>query len=320
MGKTNYTVNNDAKTMVAERAFDAPLPLVWQAWTDSAILELWWAPLPWKAVTKSMDFTPGGKWHYAMMGPQGEKHWSMVEYKEIVPQQYFTQQNYFSNEEGNRSKEMPGSSNWHTAFTSNGETTMVTTTITYDSAETMEKMIAMGFKGGFAMAHENLDAYIQAQFKLRSQLKTSNTVRVCTYLNFPGNTEEAMNFYKSVFQTEFSGKGIQRFGDIPQDAEHPVIAEDIKKMILHAELPIMGGHVLMATDAPKEMGFTMTQGNNMHISLEPETRAEAKRLFDVLSEGGKIIMPLADMFFGSYFGQLTDKFGINWMVNCMEKK
>ena len=170
------------------------------------------------------------------------------------------------------------------------------------------------------MAHENLDAYIQAQFKLRNQLKTSSVARVCTYLNFPGNTEEAMNFYKSVFRTEFSGMGIQRFGDISQGEGYPPVADEVKKMVLHAELPIMGGHVLMATDAPKEMGFSVTPGNNMHISLEPETRTETERLFAGLSQGGAIIMPLADMFFGSYFGQLTDKFGINWMVNCMQKK
>ncbi len=320
MQKTNYTVNNETKTLVAERAFDAPLPLVWLAWTDSHILDQWWAPKPWKAVTKTMDFTPGGKWHYAMVGPQGEKHWSMTEYKEIKTQQYFTQQNYFTDEQGNRLAEMPGTSQWHVAFTPQGETTIVTTTVSYDSVATMEKMIAMGFKGGFAMAHENLDAYLQAQFRLRNQLKNSSGQRVCTYLNFPGNTEEAMNFYKNVFQAEFSGMGLQRFGDIPQGDGYPPIADNVKNMILHVELPIMGGHVLMATDAPNEMGFTVTPGNNMHISIEPETRAEAERLFNGLSQGGTIIMPLADMFFGSYFGQLTDKFGINWMVNCTAKK
>ena len=151
-------------------------------------------------------------------------------------------------------------------------------------------------------------------------MKTSNKARVCTYLNFPGNTEEAFLFYRSVFKTEFSGKGLQRFGDIPADAGHPPVAEAIKKMILHVELPILGGHILMATDAPKEMGMTLTQGNNMHICLEPETKAETKKLFDALSEGGNIVMPLADMFFGAYFGECTDRFGINWMFNCTEKK
>jgi len=73
----------------------------------------------------------------------------------------------------------------------------------------------------------------------------------------------------------------------------------------------------MGTDAPKEMGFTVTQGNNMHISIEPESRAEAKRIFDALSAGGTISMPLQDMFWGAYFGSFTDKYGINWMINCL---
>ena len=318
MHQTTYNVDKETKTITVERAFDAPLALVWQAWTDSTILEQWWAPLPWKAVTKTMDFKPGGKWLYFMVGPQGEKHWSLVEYREIKPQQYFTQDSSFCDENGN--KNGAGASRWHVAFAAQGDVTNVTTRLTFENIEAMELLVNMGFTGGFAMAHENLDAYIQAQFKLRNEYKTNNRARVCTYLNFPGNTEEAMNFYKSVFKTEFAGKGIQRFGDIPQDAAHPPVAENIKKMVLHAELPTLAGHVLMATDAPKEMGMTVVQGNNMHICLEPETRAEAERIFNSLSDGGKITMPLADMFFGSYFGEFTDRYGINWMVNCMEKK
>jgi PhnB protein len=178
----------------------------------------------------------------------------------------------------------------------------------------------MGFEAGFSAAHENLDQYLAAKFKLRKELKTTNGSRVTTYLNFPGNTEEALNFYKVVFKTEFSGKGIQRFGDLPAEAGHPPVADNIKKMVLHAELPILGEHVLMATDAPKEMGFTLTKGNNMHICLEPAKRTETKRLFDELSKGGEVTMPLQDMFFGAYFGSCTDKFGINWMFSCSEKK
>ena len=144
--------------------------------------------------------------------------------------------------------------------------------------------------------------------------------RVSTYLNFARSTEEAFLFYKSVFKTEFSGKGIQRFGGIPAEAGHPPIPDNIKKMILHVELPITGGHIIMATDAPKEMGFELTSGNNMHIHLEPETREETKRLFDALSDGGKITMELKDMFFGSYFGECKDKYGVNWMFNCQLPK
>ena len=91
-------------------------------------------------------------------------------------------------------------------------------------------------------------------------------------------------------------------------------------MVLHVELPIVGGHILMGTDAPKEMGFTLTKGNNMHINLEPDSREEAKRLFDALSEGGQIEMPIEDTFWGAYYGSFTDKFGINWMINYQNKE
>ncbi|UMY67210.1 VOC family protein [Flavobacterium sp. HJ-32-4] len=136
-----------------------------------------------------------------------------------------------------------------------------------------------------------------------------------TYLNFPGNTEEAFLFYRSVFRSEFSGGGIQRFAQAPQAPDQPPMSESLKNLVLHVELPILGGHVLMATDAPEEMGFTVATGNNMHISLEPDSKEEAERLFNELSVGGNITMPLQDMFWGAYFGSFTDRFGINWMVN-----
>lgn len=143
--------------------------------------------------------------------------------------------------------------------------------------------------------------------------------RVSTYLNFSNTTEEAFNFYKSVFGGEFGGGGIARFGDIPASDGMPPIAEADKNLVMHIELPILGGYVLMGTDAPESMGFTVISGNNVHINLEPDTRAETKKLFDSLSPGGKITMPLQDTFWGAYYGSCTDKFGIQWMVNCYEK-
>ena len=120
--------------------------------------------------------------------------------------------------------------------------------------------------------------------------------RVSTYVNFPGTTENAFNFYKEIFRTEFIGNDIRRFGDIPVEAGQPPMAEVVKKMVLHVELPLLNGHVLMGTDAPKEMGFEVQRGNNMHINLEPDSREETKRIFDALSESGKITMALQDMF------------------------
>src|SRR5579859_3382138 len=109
--------------------------------------------------------------------------------------------------------------------------------------------------------------------------------RVSTYLNFVRNTEEAFNFYKSVFGGEFIGP-VARMGDAPPMEGMPPMAEADKKLIMHIALPILGGHVLMGTDAPESMGFTLNFGNNMHISLEPDTRKETKKLFEALSAGG----------------------------------
>lgn len=141
--------------------------------------------------------------------------------------------------------------------------------------------------------------------------------RVSTYLNFPGNTEEVFGFYKSVFGTEFGH--LARFKDMPPCPDQPPLSDEDKERILHIELPILGGHVLMATDSLCSMGSTLMQGNNTHINLEPDTRAETERLFKALSAGGKVEMPLQDMFWGAYFASFTDRFGTNWMLNCAQK-
>lgn len=101
--------------------------------------------------------------------------------------------------------------------------------------------------------------------------------RVNTYLNFPRNTEEAFNYYKSIFGGDFSGGGIRRLGEVPPAADMPAIADADKNLIMHIELPILGGHLLMGTDAPESMGFKLNIGNNVHIDLEPDTRAETKK-------------------------------------------
>ena len=139
--------------------------------------------------------------------------------------------------------------------------------------------------------------------------------RVSTYLNFARSTEEAFTFYRSVFGTEFSGP-IMRFGDAPEQPGQPPLAAADKNLVIHVELPILGGHVLMGTDAPESMGFSLTPGNTVTINLEPDTRGETDKLFAALGAGGKVDMQLAAMFWGGYFGILVDRFGIRWMFNC----
>jgi PhnB protein len=140
--------------------------------------------------------------------------------------------------------------------------------------------------------------------------------RVSTYLNFPNNTEEAFNFYKSVFGTEFADGGFKRFGEMPPQEGAPPMSDELKKLILHVSLPITGGFMLMGSDAPPEMGFKVNFGNNIYINLEPDTKEETRHLFNALSAGGVVEMELADMFWGAYFGSCIDKFGVKWMFNC----
>lgn len=139
--------------------------------------------------------------------------------------------------------------------------------------------------------------------------------RVSTYLNFVRSTEEAFEFYRSVFGGEFTG-AITRFGDLPAQEGMPPLAEADRRLIMHIELPILGGHVLHGTDAPESMGFTLRQGDNVHLNLEPDSYAEGERLFQALSLGGTVQQPLTPMFWGATFGSFKDRYGTNWMVNC----
>ena len=143
--------------------------------------------------------------------------------------------------------------------------------------------------------------------------------RTSTYLYFSRTSEEAFVFYKSVFGGEFSGGKIHRFGDTPPPGAPP-LAEADKNLIMHIELPILGGHVLMGTDAPESMGFKIAFGNAFYINLEPDTRDETKRLFTALSVGGKVTQELEEMFWGGYFGSCKDKYGVQWMFNCTSKE
>lgn len=306
------------KKLTVIRFFDAAVSQVWDAWTKSELLDQWWAPEPWKAETSHMDFSVGGYWLYSMVGPDQTRHWARVDYTAIDPVKSFEAVDSFCDENGRVTEDLPGME-WKNVFKSTGNGTTVTVEIFFKSVADLEKIIAMGFREGFTSALNNLDRYISTHFKMRKEMKPDNKARVTNYLNFPGTTEEAFNFYKSVFNGQFRGKGLQRFGDIDLPADAPPMSEADKKLIIHAELTILGNYVLMATDATESMGFNLVQGNNMHINLEPESREETQRLFDALADGGTVHMPLQDMFWGAFFGQVTDRFGINWMFNYQEE-
>ena len=141
---------------------------------------------------------------------------------------------------------------------------------------------------------------------------------VSLYLNFMGNTEEAFNFYKSVFHTEFEGP-LMRMKDIPPQPGMPPLPEEEKNKVMHVALPILGETKLMATDMLASMGHKLIEGNNVTINLEPDTKEETDRLFNALSGGGSEIAPMRDEFWG-YWGCCKDKFGIRWMFNFDKNK
>jgi PhnB protein len=136
------------------------------------------------------------------------------------------------------------------------------------------------------------------------------------YLNFPGNTEQAFNFYRSVIGGDFAA--VMRFKDAPGGSGE--IPPALMDKIMHIALPVGNGNVLMGTDAAEGMGPKFTPGNNVHICVNPTSEDETRRLFDGLSAGGNVSVPLNQAFWGGWFGTFTDKFGINWMFNYDPKQ
>ena len=140
--------------------------------------------------------------------------------------------------------------------------------------------------------------------------------RVSTYLNFMGTTREAFEFYREVFGGEYLSP-MMTMGEMPSGPQGPTIPESERDLIMHAELSILGGHVLRATDMLESMGHELRVGNNITINLEPDSREETERLYSLLCEGGTDASGLQDLFWG-YWGTCCDRFGVRWMFNCAE--
>jgi PhnB protein len=140
--------------------------------------------------------------------------------------------------------------------------------------------------------------------------------RVSTYLNFAGDAEEAFTFYAEVFGTGPLGH-IMRMGDLPVDEGAAPMSDAQRQLVAHVELPILAGHVIMATDMEGEGGHRLRIGNNTTINLEPDTKEEADRLFLALSEGATERFEMTDMPWGSYWGTCLDRFGVRWMFNVV---
>lgn len=149
--KTDY----ENFTFQAKREFDAPVSLVWRAYTEKELLDQWWAPKPWKTETKSMDFRPEGKWEYDMVGPNGERHGGIQIFKEIVFEKYFSGIDAFADEQGNVNESMPVAT-WKNTFIPTENGTMVIVEAIYPNKEALEAVIKMGMDQGVSMAQDNL--------------------------------------------------------------------------------------------------------------------------------------------------------------------
>ncbi len=159
MRETLFTKGADGKSVIIERSFSASRSKVWEAWTTSALLDEWWGPKPWNAVTKEMDFREGGRWLNAMTGPDGTKQWCVEEYHTIDPERSFTATDAFSDENGVPDDSFPRTE-WLVVFTDEGTGTKMTVTCTYATPEDLAKITEMGFQEGFTMGLNQLDALL----------------------------------------------------------------------------------------------------------------------------------------------------------------
>jgi uncharacterized protein YndB with AHSA1/START domain len=162
----NQTISKDVakRQLMVRRSFSASQERLWAAWSDGDILAKWWGPGDWPATTKSFDFRPGGHWHYKMTGPDGTESWSRIDYKTIDAPNSFTAEDCFCDPEGNKNPDMP-TNQWHVEMTSTNPDgpTMLVTTLTFGTEADMQKIIDMGFEGGFSMALDQLEEQLATE-------------------------------------------------------------------------------------------------------------------------------------------------------------
>ncbi|RYY96557.1 MAG: SRPBCC domain-containing protein [Chitinophagaceae bacterium] len=156
LDKETRISKTDATTLEIDRYFDAPPAAVWRAWTEPQLLDQWWAPRPWMAVTKSMDFRDGGSWLYYMQGPEGERQHCRADYSNIRAGESYEARDAFTDEAGTPTGPFPNM-HWHNEFRPEGDGTLVHVTISFGSEAGLQQIVDMGFKEGFTMANSNLD-------------------------------------------------------------------------------------------------------------------------------------------------------------------
>lgn len=149
----DFIVDKSTRSVFVTREFNAGLSLVWDAFTTQELLDQWWAPKPWASKSKFMNFKVGGRRFYAMVSPEGQEFWSVQDYTSISPKTNFKMMSAFADKDENA--DLPGS-DWDLSFSETDGITKVAIVITNESLERMEKMIEMGFQGGFTMTLDYL--------------------------------------------------------------------------------------------------------------------------------------------------------------------
>ena len=161
--KTEVIKNFKARSIIVSREFDAPIDKVWQAYTDGKVLDQWWGPSPWRAETKKMNFKPGGYWLYAMVSPEGQKHWARMNYIAINPLKNFEMEDGFCDEEGNLNSELPVSRG-SMIFSKTANGTRVEFKMTYATEADVQKIVEMGFEQGITICLDQLEQLLKIQF------------------------------------------------------------------------------------------------------------------------------------------------------------
>jgi uncharacterized glyoxalase superfamily protein PhnB/uncharacterized protein YndB with AHSA1/START domain len=307
--------------LVISRVFNAPREQVWKAWTDPEFIKSWWGPKGFTSPVCIVNFRLGGDYLFCMRSSEGQNFWSRGTYLEVAKPEKLVMTDSFSDEHGNivPAADYGMQGDWPLEL-------MVSVTFEDYDGKTRFVLRHHGLPEGEMVNmtetgwNESLDKLDQVLFQFQNENFNSSaggsetaTLTVNPYLNFPGNTEEAFNFYKTVFGGEF--QMLTRFRDTPDGAN---FQPDIQNKIMHIALPIGKGNVLMATDAIESLEHKHTAGNNFYLTLSATSRNEADSLFCKLSLDGKIEMAMNTTFWGSYVGMCKDKFDIQWMISFDE--
>jgi len=157
--KTNVVKDFKEKSILVSREFAAPIENVWRCYTESELLDQWWGPAPWRAETRSMDFSPGGCWIYAMVGPEGERHWARMDYLAIDHYKSFDIEDSFGDEEGNINKALPVSKGQQ-VFTKTANGVMVEFKMYYPTEADLQTIVDMGFEQGITICMEQLNTLL----------------------------------------------------------------------------------------------------------------------------------------------------------------